>query len=725
MSKQKHRKFQQKIPQKENQTNNKSLPATLLKGLLQLFCLLGIPFILIGCIEATDQSIDNQDSYLDKLPPLIDREIFFADPEITGAQISPNGEFVSFRKQHRGVMNIWVMGIDESFEDAQPVTADSVRSIYYHFWSRDSRYILHVQDKGGDENFNIYAIDPSLDPETETGVPEARNLTNLEGVRVRIDAIPGNTPNYIIVSINDRDPALSDVYRIDLTTSEKTLLYQNDHHIAGWEIDDDGNLRFAWRQTADGGWELLKRSGDMFEQVYEIDPDDDFNILRFHNDGRRLFVATDEGEDVDLKRLILWDPETGHREFIEKDPAGEVDFARAGFSDMTGELLATYYFGDRMRVNFHDEQFKKDYETVRKFLPEGDIQFEERLRHESRRTLDEKLWLVNVSRDVDPGAMYIYNRETGEVELLYRSRSELPTEHLSEMIPIRYTARDGLEIPAYLTVPNGVDPKNLPVIVIPHGGPWARDFWGYNSYAQFLANRGYAVFQPNFRGSWGYGKKFLLAGNKEWGTGDMQHDITDGVKYLIEEGIADPERIGIYGGSYGGYATLSGLTFTPDLYSAGVSFVGPSNLITFIESLPAHWAPVMKRWKERVGDPDDPEDRERLIRQSPLFFADQIKAPLMVVQGANDPRVKKHESDQIVVTLRDLDHHVEYILAPDEGHGFAQSENRLAFVVALERFFAEYLGGRYQKDVPGNIAQCLEEITVDVASVELHEQNED
>lgn len=685
---------------------------------LLMFC---IPFILIGCSEVTGQPIDNQDSYLDQLPPLIDREIFFDDPEITGGQISPDGEFISFRKQHKGVMNIWVMGIDESFEDARPVTADSVRSIYYYFWSRDSRYILHVQDKGGDENFNIYAIDPSLDPEAENGVPEARNLTNLEGVRVRINAVPGNTPNHIIVAINDRDPSLADFYRIDLTTGKKTLLYQNDHNIAGWEIDDDGNLRFAWRQTVDGGWELLKRSGDTFDQVHKIDLEDDFRIIRFHKDGRRLYVATDEGEDVDLMRLILWDPETGDREFIEKDPEGEVDFARAGFSDVTGELLATYYFGDKMRIYFHDDQFKKDYETVRRILPEGDIQFEERLRHESRRTLDEKLWLVGVSRDVDPGAMYIYNRETGEVELLYRSRPELPSEHLAEMTPIRYTARDGLEIPAYLTIPNGVDPKNIPVVVMPHGGPWARDFWGYNSYAQFLANRGYAVFQPNFRGSWGYGKKFLLAGNKEWGTGYMQHDITDGVKYLIEEGIADPERIGIYGGSYGGYVTLAGLTFTPDLYSAGVSFVGPSNLITLIESFPAHWAPAIKRWTERVGDPNDPEDRERLIRQSPLFSADQIRAPLLVVQGANDPRVKKHESDQIVVALRDLGRNVEYIVALDEGHGFAQSENRLAFIYMLERFFAEHLGGRYQEDIPADIAKRLEEITVDIHEVGLAE----
>jgi dienelactone hydrolase len=285
------------------------------------------------------------------------------------------------------------------------------------------------------------------------------------------------------------------------------------------------------------------------------------------------------------------------------------------------------------------------------------------------------------------------------------------------MQAVRYQARDGLEIPAYLTIPRGVEGRNLPVVVTPHGGPWARDMWGYDPYTQFLANRGYAVLQPNFRGSTGYGKAFLNAGNGEWGTGAMQHDITDGVKYLIDQGIADPEQVAIFGGSYGGYATLAGVAFTPDLYAAGVSYVGPSNLITLLNSIPPYWKPIKAMFDVRLGDPEDPADHERLLAQSPLFSAEQITAPLLVIQGANDPRVKKRESEQIVVALRDLGREVEYILAEDEGHGFAGHENRLAFSVAMERFLAQHLHGRYQEETSDEIGATLAALTVDVSTV--------
>ncbi len=655
------------------------------------------------------------DSYLDQLPPLIDREIFFDDPEIAGAQLSPDGQFISFRKQYNGIMNIWVKGIDEPFENARPVTADTTRPITGYFWSRDSRFILYVQDKGGDENYNIYAVDPADQAEPETGVPPARNLTDLENIRAAIYAVPRNTPGEIIIGLNDRNPALHDAYRLDLATGELELLFQNDHNIVQWNVDDDGNLRFAMRQTADGGFEILKPVDDDFEQIYDVSFEENAGIVRFHKDKRRVYMVTNKGEDVDLMRLVLFDPETGEKELIEKDPEGEVDFAGAFFSDVTDELVATFYIGDRMRIYIHDEDFEELYHKLKEALPDGDVNF-------TSSTADETIWLVSITSDVDPGATYLFNRETGDLEFLYRPRPNLPVEHLAEMIPVRYTARDGLEIPGFLTIPKGVEPKNLPVIVHPHGGPWARDTWGYRSYPQFLANRGYAVFQPNFRGSTGYGKEFLNAGNKEWGTGYMQHDITDGVMYLIEEGIADPERIGIYGGSYGGYATLAGLAFTPELYAAGVSFVGPSNIITLINSFPAYWAPLIKIWTLRVGDPDDPEDRQRLIEQSPLFSAHKIEAPLLVVQGANDPRVTQHESDQIVVAMRELGRHVEYIVAPDEGHGFAGRENRLAFIAALERFFAEHLGGRYQEDVSAEIAERLNDITIDIHEVEFPEE---
>ena len=377
----------------------------------------------------------------------------------------------------------------------------------------------------------------------------------------------------------------------------------------------------------------------------------------------------------------------------------------------TEELAATVYVGERQRVYPKTEEFEQKYQTLKQKLPDGEISM-------GASTEDFRTHIVSVEQDVNPGATYLFDAESGTIEKLYESRPELPAQHLAEMKPITYEARDGLEIPAYLTLPKGVEAENLPTVIYVHGGPWARDTWGYDALAQFLANRGYAVLQPNFRGSSGYGQSFLHAGDEEWGTGAMQHDITDGVQYLIDQGIADPDRVGIFGGSYGGYATLAGVTFTPDLYAAGVPYVAPSNLLTLIESFPAYWQPYLEgTWYERVGNPENPEDRTRLKRQSPLFKANQITAPLLVIHGANDPRVKQQESDQIVATLRDQGHPVEYIVAPDEGHGFSNEDNRLAFSTAMEKFLAQHLGGRYQMNATDRIRQRLTEITVNPDSV--------
>jgi dienelactone hydrolase len=336
-------------------------------------------------------------------------------------------------------------------------------------------------------------------------------------------------------------------------------------------------------------------------------------------------------------------------------------------------------------------------------------------------TEDGSKMLASVSSDVEPSSTYVYDRPTGEFTLLYETRPEIPTEHMAPMEPVTYTARDGVEVPAFLTVPKGVEREGLSVVVLPHGGPWARDAWGYSGIAQFLANRGYAVLRPNFRGSTGYGKEFLNLGNDQWGTGTMQHDISDGVAWLVEQGIADPERVAIMGGSYGGYATLAGLAFTPDLYAAGVDIVGPSSIVTLLESIPPYWKPIQAIFDVRVGDLDDPADVERMKAQSPLFSADRITAPLLVIQGANDPRVKQRESDQIVVTLRDLGREVEYMVAPDEGHGFANEDNNLAMFAKIEEFLAEHLGGRYQPDAEPEIRTRLDSMMVDPATVELAE----
>ena len=333
-------------------------------------------------------------------------------------------------------------------------------------------------------------------------------------------------------------------------------------------------------------------------------------------------------------------------------------------------------------------------------------------------TADEQLMLIAAGSDVEPGERYLFNRKTKKLTFQYRIREALPRASLAPMKAVRYKSSDGLEIPAFLTLPKGIDAKGLPAIVLPHGGPWSRISWGYAGLAQFLANRGYAVLQPNFRGSTGYGKRFLDAGNKEWGQ-KMQDDVTWGAKYLINEGIADPKRVGVMGGSYGGYATLAGVAFTPDLYAAGVSIVGPSNLITLLESIPPYWEPIRKLFYERMGDPNTAEGKAQLLRQSPLTSADKIKTPLMVVQGANDPRVNKRESDQIVIALRDRGFPVEYIVAPDEGHGFARPVNNMALFASAEKFLAKYLGGRYQESMTPEVGARLKEITVDVKTVVL------
>jgi dipeptidyl aminopeptidase/acylaminoacyl peptidase len=685
-----------------------------------MFKWLALPVIVmvVGCAPATPVAVSPagpepsaDQAYLSQLPPLIDREVFFGDPEIAGGQISPDGRFVSFLRPLDGVLNVWVKGRDEAFDAARPVTADTIRPVRGYFWSQDSRFVLYAQDRAGDENFRVYAVDPAAPAAPGSSAPPARDLTPFERVQARIVSVPEAAPNHVLVAINDRDPRLHDVYRIDIRSGERELVRRNDENVAGWQADLDGNLRLGTRQRQDGGWEVLRVDGDALTPVYTCSWEESCGPLRFHRDNRRVYMVTNR--DVDLARLILFDPATGAEEVVDTDPEGQVDFAGAEFSRATREMVATYYLGDRLRIYPHDPQFARDLERVRAAVPDGDIFF-------GSRTRDDRLQMVSVTSDVDPGATYLYDRDTGDVELLFRPRPNLPTEHLARMRPVRYTARDGIEVPGYLTLPRNVEPRNLPVIIHPHGGPWARDMWGFNPNAQFLANRGYAVFQPNFRGSAGFGKRFLNLGNEEWGTGTMQHDITDGVRWLIEQGIADPERVGIYGGSYGGYATLAGVAFTPELYAVGVPYVAPSNLITLIESFPPYWEPLIRLWHLRLGNPNDPAQRQRLIEQSPLFSVDRIRAPLLVVHGANDPRVVQNESDQIVVALRDRGVHVDYLVAPDEGHGFARLENRLALAAEMERFLAEHLGGRYQRDVPPELARRLDVLRVDVDTVTAH-----
>jgi dipeptidyl aminopeptidase/acylaminoacyl peptidase len=644
-------------------------------------------------------------------PPIIDRELFFGDPEISGAQISPDGKFIAFIKPFKGTRNVWVKRTEDPFDKAKPITADTTRPIPAYFWSRDGKYILFVQDKAGDENFLVYAVNPADAPAAGTDVPAARNLTDLKGVRADIVTVPRSEPDLLYVAINDRDKAWADLYKVRISTGERTLIRENTDRITSWFFDLKDQLRLTTRVNDNGDTEVLRVDDKAFTKIYSCNVFENCGPVRYHKDGRRVYFETNKGAGVDLVKLELFDPATGTEELVESDPLNRVDLGDVSFSEVTDELISTSYEDELDRTYFKDKSFEADYKLLQKQFPGKQIEFDSL-------TKDEQLSLIVVHSDTEPGERYLFDRRTKKLTLQYRVREKLNRDQLAPMQPVRYKSSDGLEIPAYLTLPKGVAPKNLPMVIFPHGGPWARDSWGYDSFAQFWANRGYAVLQPEFRGSTGYGKKFIDAGNKQWGD-KMQDDITWGVKYLIAQGVADPKRVGIMGGSYGGYATLAGVTFTPDMYAAAVDYVGPSNLNTLLETIPPYWEAGRQLFYQRMGDPTTPEGKAQLDRQSPLNSATKIKTPLLVVQGANDPRVNKREADQIVIALRDRGFPVEYIVAPDEGHGFQRPVNNMAMFSQAEKFFAKYLGGRYQEGATTEVAQRLKEITIDVKTVSL------
>ncbi len=615
-------------------------------------------FYAAACVLSAALTIATTAAAQNGLPPLIDREIFFGNPEIASAQISPDGKYIAFRKPYKDTMNLWVKRADEPFERARLITSETKRPIRNYFWSRDSKYILFVNDFGGDENFNVYAADPSVTPAAGSEVPPTRNLTDMKKVRAFIYEVPRSEPDAIYVGLNNRDARWHDLYKLRISSGERQLIRENTDRFDGYQFDNAGKLRLATRIPENGDYELLRLDPDgKSTKVYSCTVFETCYPVRFHKDNRRVYLVTNKG-DVNLIRLVLFDPETGKEEAVESDPMNRVDFGNARFSDVTDEMIYTLYQDDKPRIYFKEKSFEADYKLLQAKLPGKEVSF-------GSSTRDEMLWMVTAWSDTEPGETFLFDRKTKK-----------------EVRVVRYKSSDGLEIPAYLVLPKGAPAKNLPTIMMPHGGPWGRDTWGYFSYAQFAANRGYAVLLPNFRGSTGFGKKFLDAGNRQWGD-KMQDDITYGVKYLVAEGIADPKRVGIWGGSYGGYATLAGITFTPDLYAAAVAEVAPSNLITLLETIPPYWESVL------------------------------------ITQGANDPRVNKRESDQIVIALRERNYPVEYLVAPDEGHGYARPVNNMAVIAAAERFLAKHLGGRYQQSMTPEVAERLKVLTVDVKEMSL------
>jgi dipeptidyl aminopeptidase/acylaminoacyl peptidase len=610
--------------------------------------------------------------------PLIPREVLFGNPSRVSPRLSPGGESLAFLAPKDGVLNVWVgpAGSPIDGDGFEPVTDDRKRGIRLFFWAEDNRHIVYLQDEGGDENWRVHAVDPAT--------KEDRDLTPFEDVQAQILDKNRHFPDGLLVALNRENPELHDAYRLTLSTGDLDLLAKNPGNVVGWVADRDFEVRAAVTATPEGGSELLLREGDDWNKLIGWDKEDALSSgpVGFAEDAGKMYLLDSRGANA--ARLVLIDLSSRKTEVLVEDP--RYDVSGVVVHPETHAVQAAAVQRARTEWIVLDEAVREDFEALEN-LGRGDFSVT------SRDRADEN-WLVAVNSD-DGGASYhAYDREAKRGEHLFDARPELADYALAKMKPVSFTSRDGLEVEGYLTLPPGVAPENLPMVLNVHGGPWARDGWGYDPEAQWFANRGYACLQVNFRGSTGYGKEFLNAGNREWG-GRMHDDLVDAVGWAVERGVADPERVAIYGGSYGGYAALVGATFTPDLFRCAVDIVGPSNIITLIESVPPYWKPLIATFTERVGDPETEPDF--LKSRSPLYFVDRIRIPLLIAQGANDPRVKQAESEQIVSAMKErgVDH--EYLLFEDEGHGFAHPENRLKFYAAAEKFLAKHLGGRVEE----------------------------
>ncbi|HST23387.1 MAG TPA: S9 family peptidase [Blastocatellia bacterium] len=607
--------------------------------------------------------------------PLIPKEQFFRDPEKIAAQISPDGSRISYISSEGEKLYLFICTIGT--EDNRIVAVfDQGRKPLY-FWSRDGKRILYLRDQAGDENYHLYCFDVN-----QAGMP-ARDLTPFEGVRAEILRLPRQTPEEILIYLNNRNPQIHDVYSLNLSTGGLELMAENPGNIAEWLVNSSGQLRVAVALTPDG-IEILARdteTGNM-RSVARYKNEDEVTTKAITPDGNGLYLRS--AKDSDFSRLLRLDLNTREEVVIDQDD--EADLLAIITSDKTNELLGAIYLKGRAVYHIFDSKLEEDFKALHQ-VHEGNILV-------PSRDAEEENLIVVCSGDVDPGTTYLYDRSTREATFLYRSHPWLNPDHLAPMKPIKFRSRDGLTLHGYLTIPRDAAPMNLPMVLNVHGGPWQCDTWGYNGEVQFLANRGYAVLQVNYRGSTGHGKKFQHAAIKEF-AGKMQDDLIDGVNWAINQGIADPARVAIYGFSYGGYAALVGMTFTPDVFACGIALCGPSNLITLIKSFPPYAKPFLEAsWYRYIGNPDDPETLEDLKERSPLFRVHNLKRPLLIAQGANDPRVNKAESHQIVEAMRSAGKEVEYMLVEGEGHGFQNPVNRLEFYARMEAFLAKHLGGR-------------------------------
>jgi dipeptidyl aminopeptidase/acylaminoacyl peptidase len=614
---------------------------------------------------------------------LIPRAVLFGNPERVSPRISPDGSRLAWLAPVEGVLNVWVAdlgaggpgGRPNDIEGATPVTDDRDRGIRSFQWAHDDVHLLYVQDRGGDENWRLCDVD------LETMA--RRDLTPFEDVQAQVVAVDKRFPTEILVGLNRDNPQLHDVYHLDLVTGELRKVLDNPG-LVGWVADADLVVRAGMAPEADGGFVVMVRDAEEEEEwrPFQRVPAEDAlssSVVAFSRDGGSLLAVS--SLDANAGRLVRADLGTGAVEVIAEDPVNDVSDVRLDPDTRRVQLVT--FTRERTDYLVLDPGVEDDLAAIRSLHPGDPVLV-------SNDDAD-ATWLVGFTNDVGPIPYFAYDRRTRQARLLFEHQPSLGGYELAPMEPFSYDARDGLEIHGYLTYPVGEPKERLPTVLVVHGGPWARDEWGFQPEAQWLANRGYLCVQVNYRGSTGYGKQFLNAGDREWG-GKMQDDLVDAVAWVVDQRLADPARIAIYGGSYGGYAALVGAAFTPELFRAAVDIVGPSNLETLIRSVPPYWAPLIAQFHTRIGNPDI--DAELLWSRSPLSRVKDIKVPLLIAQGANDPRVKQAESEQIVAALTEagIDH--EYLLFPDEGHGFAKPENRLRFYGAAERFLARHLGGR-------------------------------
>jgi dipeptidyl aminopeptidase/acylaminoacyl peptidase len=600
--------------------------------------------------------------------PRIPLRDFFRNPDETGFQVSPDGRYLSWLAPYERRLNVFVRPLAGG--EPVRVTSETARDIGGYFWKGDR--IVYVKDAGGDENFHVVTVD-------RTG-GDPRDLTPGEKVKADVIDILEDDDEHLILAHNRRDESVFDVFRINLATGGETLIAQNPGNIVSWGTDHEGRLRVA--TTSDGvNTSLLYRASEdeAFAPIVTTSFKETVAPLFFTFDNRRLYVASNRGRDKSA--IFEFDPVSAQEgALLVESPEADVD--SLNYSHKRKVLTAARWVTWKVQRKFFDPQTEAMFRDLESRLPGYEISLTSADKAEDK-------FIVATTSDRTPGKRYLYDKATRELTLLADVAPWLPEDELAPMRPVQYTSRDGLVIHGYLTLPKGVEARNLPVVVNVHGGPWHRDVWGYNPEVQFLANRGYAVLQVNFRGSTGYGRAFWEASFREWGR-KMQDDVTDGVQWLIAQGIADRARVAIYGGSYGGYATLAGLAYTPDLYAAGIDYVGVSNLLTFMKSIPPYWKPMLAMLQEMVGDME--KDEAMLRAASPVFSADKIKAPLLIAQGAKDPRVVKSESDQMVEAMRRRGVEVEYLVKDNEGHGFHNEENRFEFYEAMERFLDRHLG---------------------------------